>query len=81
MKEETSMNVWKESFLIKVYFLTRNDDLRKVAGNWTTSCTEKIGPDAIICREKSSFRVAIQKLHVIKTTMGSVEPGSLKLVQ
>ena len=35
MKEETSMNVWKESFLIKIRFLTRNDDLRKVAGNWT----------------------------------------------
>ena len=35
MKEETSMNVWKEWFLIKIHFLTRNDDLRKVAGNWT----------------------------------------------
>ena len=37
MKEETSMNVWKESFLIKIRFLTRNDDLRlrKVAGNLT----------------------------------------------
>ena len=35
MKEETLINVWKESFLIKIRFLTRNDDLRKVAGNWT----------------------------------------------
>ena len=35
MKEETSMNVWKESFVIEVRFLTRNDYLQKVAGNWT----------------------------------------------
>ena len=35
MKEETSMNVWKEWNLIKIHFLTRNDDFRNVAGNWT----------------------------------------------
>ena len=35
MKEETSLNVWKESFLIEIRFFTRNDDLRKVAGDWT----------------------------------------------
>ena len=36
------MNVWKESFLIKIRFLTRNYDLRKVAGNWTTYCTVQL---------------------------------------
>ena len=35
MKEETSVNVWKESLFIKIRFLTRNDDLRQLAGNWT----------------------------------------------
>ena len=35
MKEETSMNIWKALFLNEIRFLTRNDDLRKVAGNWT----------------------------------------------
>ena len=40
MKEETSMNVWKESFLNEICFLTRTDDLRKVAGNWATYCTD-----------------------------------------
>ena len=30
MKEETSVNVWKEWFLIEIRLLTRNDDLRKV---------------------------------------------------
>ena len=35
MDEETSMNVWKESFPIEIRFLMRNNDLRKVAGNWT----------------------------------------------
>ena len=38
MKEEASVNVWKESFLVEIPFLTRNDDLRKMAGNWATYC-------------------------------------------
>ena len=45
MKEETSMNVWKESFLIAIRFLTRNDDLRKVTGNWTWPET---GPHTVL---------------------------------
>ena len=39
------MNVWKEWFLIKILFLTRNDDLRKVAGKWTWPET---GPHTVV---------------------------------
>ena len=39
------MNVWKESFVIKIRFLTRNDDRRKVAGNWTWPET---GPHTVV---------------------------------
>ena len=46
MKEETSMNVWKESFLIiQIRFSMRNEDLRKVAGNWTWPET---GPHTVL---------------------------------
>ena len=45
MKEQTSMNVWKESFPIEIRFLTRNDDLREVAGNWTWPET---GPHTVV---------------------------------
>ena len=45
MKEETSMNVWKESFPAEIRFLTRNNDLRKVAGNWTRPET---GPHTVV---------------------------------
>ena len=45
MKEESSMNVWKESFLIKIRFWKRKDDLRKVAGNWTWPET---GPHTVL---------------------------------
>ena len=43
------MNVWKESFLNEICFLTRNDDLRKVAGNWTWPET---GPHTVFCETK-----------------------------
>ena len=36
---EECYNNCKESFLIEIRFLTRNDDLRKLAGNWATCCT------------------------------------------
>ena len=29
------MNVWKESLSVEIRFSTRNNGLRKVAGNWT----------------------------------------------
>ena len=46
MKEKASMNVWKESFPIEIRFLTKNNDLGKVAGNWTWPET---GPHTV-CR-------------------------------
>ena len=38
------MSVWKESFPVEIRFLTRNNDLGKVAGNWTWPET---GPHAV----------------------------------
>ena len=58
MKEELSMNVLKGSFLIEICFLTRNYDLRKVAGNWTWPET---GPHTVavlfLCRLSLLFYV------------------------
>ena len=35
----------EESFLVEIHFLMRNDDLRKVAGNWTWPET---GPHTVL---------------------------------
>ena len=52
MKDETSTNVWKESFLNEICFLTRNEDLRKVAGNWTWPET---GPHTVFIGVEAPF--------------------------
>ena len=52
MKDETSTNVWKESFPFEIRFLTRNNDLRKVAGNWTRPET---GPHTVLCFQMLNF--------------------------
>ena len=56
MKEETSMNVWKESFPFEIRFLTRNNDLRKVAGNWTWPET---GPHTVTDELRKHFAVVL----------------------
>ena len=81
MKEKTSMNVWKESFLIEIRFLTRKDDLRKVTGNWTWPET---GPHTVLIAQKTyeaillymispNCHVLLRIFNVVKGTSTAVE--------